>query len=177
MAPLHGDVEVGGILFSGLLPLYPWFVPYNAEFKQWGVKYSFFFFFFFKVFGMIWPGIEPRSPRPLANSLTIIPLLLVLCTFDIKTPMSWFAVKPSKWIIFCFICYFRLVQSEMIFWIFHSFLGFAWGGMYTVNFNITHNLIYPNYLCIRTPPPQFFSPKVGGWILYTRTIWLSFQFV
>ena len=28
----------------------------------------------FWVFGMTWPGIEPRSLRPLANTLTIMPM-------------------------------------------------------------------------------------------------------
>ena len=28
----------------------------------------------FKVFGMMWPGIEPRSPRPLANTLPTRPI-------------------------------------------------------------------------------------------------------
>ena len=28
----------------------------------------------FEVFGMTWPGIEPRSPRPLANTLPIRPM-------------------------------------------------------------------------------------------------------
>ena len=32
--------------------------------KQGGIKYH-----FFSVFGMIQPGIEPRSPGPLANTL------------------------------------------------------------------------------------------------------------
>ena len=34
--------------------------------KQEGIKYHFW------VFGMTQPGIEPRSPGPLANTLTII---------------------------------------------------------------------------------------------------------
>ena len=38
--------------------------------KQGDMKY------YFCIFGMIWPGIELWSPRPLANILTIIPLLL-----------------------------------------------------------------------------------------------------
>ena len=37
--------------------------------KQGGIKYNFFW-----VFGMTWPGIESRSPRPLANTLTIMPM-------------------------------------------------------------------------------------------------------
>ena len=37
--------------------------------KQGGIK-----FHFFKVFGMTRPGIEPRSPGPLANTLTAGPM-------------------------------------------------------------------------------------------------------
>ena len=36
--------------------------------KQGGIKYRFW------VFGMTQPGIEPRSPRPLANTLTARPM-------------------------------------------------------------------------------------------------------
>ena len=36
--------------------------------KQGGIKYHFL------VFGMTQPGIEPRSPGPLANTLTIMPI-------------------------------------------------------------------------------------------------------
>ena len=36
--------------------------------KQGGIKYH------FKVFGMIRPGIEPRSPGPLANTLPTRPM-------------------------------------------------------------------------------------------------------
>ena len=43
--------------------------------KQGGIKYHFW------VFGMIWPGIEPRSPGPLANTLTIMPMSgIIECT-------------------------------------------------------------------------------------------------
>ena len=38
--------------------------------KQGGIKYRFW------VFDMTRPGIEPRSPRPLVNTLTIIPIQL-----------------------------------------------------------------------------------------------------
>ena len=34
-----------------------------------GIKYLFFFFL---IFGMIWSGIEPQFPGPLANTLTIM---------------------------------------------------------------------------------------------------------
>ena len=37
--------------------------------KQGGIKYHFFW-----VFGMTRPGIEPRSPGPLANTLTARPM-------------------------------------------------------------------------------------------------------
>ena len=51
-----------------IAPLYPWYVPYIAEFKQGGIKY------YFKVFGMTRRGIEPRSSSPLANSLPTKPM-------------------------------------------------------------------------------------------------------
>ena len=37
--------------------------------KQGGIKYHFFL-----VFGMTRPEIEPRSPKPLVNTLTIRPM-------------------------------------------------------------------------------------------------------
>ena len=49
--------------------------------KQGGIKYH-----FFKVFGMTRPGIEPRSPRPLGNTLPTelisVYKLFVLGIFD-----------------------------------------------------------------------------------------------
>ena len=36
--------------------------------KQVGIKYH------FRVFGMTWPGIEPQSPGPFANTQTIMPM-------------------------------------------------------------------------------------------------------
>ena len=43
--------------------------------KQGGIKYH---FFFKKVFGMTQPGIEPRSPGPLANTLPTRPMNMFL---------------------------------------------------------------------------------------------------
>ena len=43
--------------------------------KQGGIKYN------FSIFGMTWPGIEPLSPGPLANSLPTRPMIYThLCT-------------------------------------------------------------------------------------------------
>ena len=53
--------------FPWISPLYPLSVPYNAVLSK-GASST-----IFKVFGMTWPGIEPRSPGPLANTLTIMP--------------------------------------------------------------------------------------------------------
>ena len=39
--------------------------------KQGGIKYH------FKVFGMTWPRIEPKSPGPLANMLPTMPVVIV----------------------------------------------------------------------------------------------------
>ena len=50
-----------------IAPLYPWSSPNSA--KQGSIRYHFL------VFGMTWPGIEPRSPRSLVNTLLIRPIL------------------------------------------------------------------------------------------------------
>ena len=47
----------------------PWLIPYNSMLSQEDIKYHFW------VFGMIWPGIEPRSPIPLVKTLSIMPML------------------------------------------------------------------------------------------------------
>ena len=49
----------------------------------------------FKVFGMTRPGIEPRSPGPLANTLTAGPMLLVLCLY---TSSKQLAYKIGIWL-------------------------------------------------------------------------------
>ena len=45
----------------------------------------------FKVFSMMWPGIEPKSPRPLANTLHIRPMsrLSITIRIYIVSIMSW----------------------------------------------------------------------------------------
>ena len=42
--------------------------------KQRSIKYHFF------VFGMTWPGIEPRSLKPLANAVTVMSMGWYCCT-------------------------------------------------------------------------------------------------
>ena len=54
----------GRYSFVWIVPLYPWSVPYNAELSKEASSTIFW------VFGMTWPGIEPRSPGPLANTLS-----------------------------------------------------------------------------------------------------------
>ena len=56
---------------------FPWIAPLTFDLyltmlsiKQGGIKY------YFRVFGMTRPGIETRSPRPLANTRTIMPLVI-----------------------------------------------------------------------------------------------------
>ena len=49
--------------FTWIAPLYPRYVPYIAVLSE-EVSST-----IFKVFGMTRPGIEPRSPGPLANTL------------------------------------------------------------------------------------------------------------
>ena len=53
----------GHYSFPWIAPLYPWYVPYIAVLSK-EVSST-----IFKVFGMTWPVIEPRSPGPLANIL------------------------------------------------------------------------------------------------------------
>ena len=59
----------GRYSFPWITPLYPWYVPYIAEYltRKYQVP-------FFKVFSMTWPGIEPMSPEPLANTLPTKPM-------------------------------------------------------------------------------------------------------
>ena len=61
-------VRKGATPFFGLLhtTLHPYLII--PSFKQGGIKYHI-------VFGMTRPGIEPRSPRPLANTLLSRPIL------------------------------------------------------------------------------------------------------
>ena len=51
--------RIGRYFIPWIAPLYSWSVPYNAELN------------IFWVFGMTRPGIEPRSPGLLANTLLI----------------------------------------------------------------------------------------------------------
>ena len=64
--------------FSGLLnfTLDPYLIYLSA--KQRGMKYHFW------VFGMTRPGIEPRPPGPLANTLTIMPIISNLSEISLK---------------------------------------------------------------------------------------------
>ena len=48
--------------------LYPWSLPYNAVLSKASST-------IFWVFGMTWPGIEPWSSGPLANTLLIRPMI------------------------------------------------------------------------------------------------------
>ena len=60
----------GRYSFLWIPPLYPWSLPYNAE--CWAIYH--FLSTIFWVFGMTRPDIEPRSPVPLAGTLTIMPM-------------------------------------------------------------------------------------------------------
>ena len=53
---------------------------------------------FFKVFGMTWPRIEPRSPRPLANTLPTRPMSLYkvkLATVVEGYPKTTFSIATT----------------------------------------------------------------------------------
>ena len=58
----------GRFSFPRIDPLYPWSLPYNAVLSKVASITIFW------VFGMTRPGIEPRSPGPLVNTLTIMPM-------------------------------------------------------------------------------------------------------
>ena len=58
----------GCYFFPWIAPLYPWSLPYIAVLSKEASSTIFW------VFGMTRPGIEPRSPGPLANTLTIMPM-------------------------------------------------------------------------------------------------------
>ena len=72
---LHQGVGEGATPFPGLLnfTLDPYLIMLSV--KQGRIKYHFW------VFGMTRPGIEPRSPGPMANTLTARPIvvLILLC--------------------------------------------------------------------------------------------------
>ena len=73
--------------FPWISPLYPWFVPYETELSEEASSTI------FKVFGMTRPGIEPRSPRPLANTnhsanVQLIGLVDRVFTNDLGNPSS-----------------------------------------------------------------------------------------
>ena len=54
--------------------------------KQCNIKYHFW------VFGMTWPGIEPRFPGPLVNTLTIIPITQLILLYICLPTVKWFQV-------------------------------------------------------------------------------------
>ena len=66
----------GRYSFPWIAPFYPWYVPFMAVLSK-EVSSTIFW-----VFGMTRPGLEPRSPGPLANTLPTRPIswLLGLCT-------------------------------------------------------------------------------------------------
>ena len=49
----------------------------------------------FKVFGMTRPGIEPRSPGPLANTLTAGPMSITHYNHQILFPVIFFLLFPE----------------------------------------------------------------------------------
>ena len=55
--------------FPRIVPLYPWYVPCIAECLNKEVSSTIFW-----VFGMTLLGIEPQPPRPLANTVGIMPM-------------------------------------------------------------------------------------------------------
>ena len=83
--------------------------------KQGNIKY------YFWVFGMTQPGIEPRSPRPLANTLPIRlknVLFLTRNKKDISINQVWSVQHvlfiSIKYIIFAFIIFTQPLRSGKI---------------------------------------------------------------
>ena len=64
----------GCYFFPWIAPLYPWFLPYNAE--CWARKHQVLFFW---VFGMTRLRIEPLSHAPLVNTLLTRPCNKKIC--------------------------------------------------------------------------------------------------
>ena len=64
----------------------------------------------FKVFSMMWPGIEPRSPGPLANTLPT----RLMSWFEIKT------VKPYSFLLLISVSLHTPKTSDIHFCIHHS---------------------------------------------------------
>ena len=69
----------GHYSFRWIASLYSWSPPYNAVLSKAASSTIFW------VFGMAQPGIEPRSPRPLANTLLIKPiyLIIIICSHTV----------------------------------------------------------------------------------------------
>ena len=73
----------------------------------------------FKVFGMTRPGIEPRSPRPLANTLTAGPKYEVFgCLKWLGTLLNTLALKTfdiaTNYEILFWLWFFRLLSSSLL---------------------------------------------------------------
>ena len=89
----------GRYSFPWIAPLYPWYVPSIWVLSK-EVSST-----ILKVFGMTRPGIEPRSPRQLSNSLPIwpslkkcylIPPCLTLSILRYASRVKW--SNPGNWV-------------------------------------------------------------------------------
>ena len=77
--------------------------------KQGGIKYHFW------VFGITRPGIEPRSPEPLASTLTILPMArLLLDAIMGYYYCSWVVEFYTHWYIYIYIE--REREREIVDW-------------------------------------------------------------
>ena len=99
---VHRDVGKSAPLFPGLLyfTLDPYLIMLSV--KQREIKYHFW------VFGMTRPGIEPRSPRPLANTLTAWPMdrkqLFSLWVRKFKFCPIIYAMEQRGLLLICAYC-------------------------------------------------------------------------
>ena len=116
--------------FPWITPLYPWHIPYNAVLSKEASRTIFW------VFDMIRPGIEPRSPEPLANTLYLSISLLFLDFFYLLALMcSFFFLLFSFYhlfflslyrffflLAFCLSFFFPYLQASLVSvrWIFFS---------------------------------------------------------
>ena len=119
------------LLLSLDCPTYSWYVPYNSVCLAWRYQEAFLW-----VYGTTPPGIKPRSPGPLMNTLTIMlmsQLYIVNCSkyflhfsFSISVPLNrrhFFKFREKPFVLICLLHSSHSFGSFVI-WI--SFLNNSW---------------------------------------------------
>ena len=69
----------------------------------------------FKVFGMMWPGIEPSSPRPWVNTLPTWPMILTLKILQTSHQNTLFTQRDSKLFPYVYILWGKDGMTENLF--------------------------------------------------------------